>query len=136
KRRDLPVGFAVRGPKYSQAQKQAAVEHYLTHDRCISATMRALGYPGRGTLTAWVREAVPEARKAIVGAAGRPSYPDALKRAGVMGLCSREGSAQAVAEKFGVCRPTLYNWKAQLLGHEAPPTMKRSNSLPAAPERE
>jgi len=24
--------------------------------------MRALGYPGRGTLTAWVREAFPEAR--------------------------------------------------------------------------
>src|SRR5690606_15340088 len=81
-------------------------------------------------------EAFPEARKAIVGAAGRPSYPDALKQAGVIGLCSRQVSAQVVAEKFGVCRPTLYNWKNQLLGHEAPPTMKRNNSSPAAPERE
>lgn len=107
KRLDLPVGFAVRGPKYSQAQKQAAVEYYLTHDRCISATMRALGYPGRGTLTAWVREALPQARKAIVGVAGRPRYPAALKQAGVIGLCSREESAQAVADKLGVCRPTL-----------------------------
>lgn len=136
KRLDLPVGFAIRGPKYSQAQKQAAVEHYLTHDRCLSATMRALGYPGRGTLTAWVREALPQARKAIVGVAGRPSYPDALKQAGVIGLCSRQESAQVVAEKFGVCRPTLYNWKNQLLGPEAPPTMKRNRSSPAAPERE
>lgn len=45
-------------------------------------------------------------------------------------------SVQAVAEKFGVCRPTLYNWKNQLLGPEAPSPMKRKNSSPAAPERE
>ena len=134
KRLDLPVGFAVRGPKYSQAQKQAAVEHYLTHDRCISATMRALGYPGRGTLTAWVREALPQTRKAIVGVAGRPSYPDSLKQEGVIGLCSREESAQAVADKLGVCRPTLYNWRNQLLGSEALSTMKRNKSVPAGRE--
>ena len=41
-RLDLPVGYAGREPKYSQVQKEAAVEHYLTHDRCIAATMRAL----------------------------------------------------------------------------------------------
>ena len=119
-RLDLPLGYASRGPKYSQAQKEAAVGHYLTHDRCIAATMRALGYPGRGTLTAWVREALPEARKAIVGRAGRLSYPEALKQAGVIGLCNRQESAQAVAERLGVCRPTLYNWKNQLLGPEVP----------------
>jgi putative transposase len=132
----LPVGYAGRGPKYSQAQKEAAIEHYLTHDRCIAATMRALGYPGRGTLTAWVREALPEARKTIVGRAGRPSYPEALKQAGVIGLCSRQESAQAVAEKLGVCRPTLYNWKNQLLGPEVPASMKRNNNPPPAPELE
>jgi transposase InsO family protein/transposase-like protein len=135
-RLDLPVGCAARRPKYSQAQKEAAVEHYLTHDRCIAATMRALGYPGRGTLTTWVREVLPTARKTIFGRAGRPSpsHPEALKQAGVLGLCSRQESAQAVAEKFGVCRPTLYNWKNQLLGPEAPASMKRNNNSPPAPE--
>ena len=64
---DLSAGYAGRKPKFSQAQKAAAIEHYLTHDRCIAATMRALGYPGRGTLTKWVREAFPEARRAVVG---------------------------------------------------------------------
>lgn len=96
--------------------------------------MRALGYPGRGTLTAWVREALPQARKAVVGVVGRPIYPDALKQAGVIGLCSREESAQAVADKLGVCRPALYSWKNQLLGSEALSTMKRDKS--ASPERE
>ena len=66
-RLDLPVGSAGRGPKYLQAQKEAAVEHYLTHDRCIAATMRALGYPGRGTLTAWVREAPPRGHQLRFG---------------------------------------------------------------------
>lgn len=135
KRLDLPVGYAGREPKYSQAQKAAAVEHYLTHDRCIAATIRALGYPGRGTLTDWVREAFPESRKAMVGSVGRPKYSEAVKHAGVMELCTRQTSAQAVAEKLGVCRPTLYNWKNQLLGREVPASMKRNNNSPLAPER-
>ena len=121
---DLPAGYAGRRPKFSQEQKAAAIEHYLTHDRCIAATMRALGYPGRGTLTAWVREAIPGARRAVVGSVGRRRYSGELMHAGVMELCTREESAQAVADKFGVCRPTLYNWKNQLLGREEPASMK------------
>src|SRR5690606_672059 len=60
---------------------------------------------------------------------------DALKKAGVVGLYNRQESAQALAEKLGVCRPTLYNWKNQLLGPEAPAIMKRKNNSPPAPER-
>ncbi|KYB46308.1 hypothetical protein AB664_21585 [Brucella anthropi] len=132
---DLRLGFAPRAPKFTQAQKEAAVEHYRTHGRCVSATMRALGYPGRATLTAWVREAFPETSKALTGRTGRPRYPDALKKAGVVGLYNRQESAQALAEKLGVCRPTLYNWKNQLLGPEAPAIMKRKNNSPPVPER-
>ena len=53
-----------------------------------------------------------------------------------MELCTRQERAQAVAEKFGVCRPTLYNWKNQLLGREAPASMKHTNQSPPARERE
>src|SRR3954469_8740314 len=38
---DLPAGYAGRGPQFSQEQNAAAIEHYLTHDRCIAATMAA-----------------------------------------------------------------------------------------------
>ena len=133
---ELRLGFAPRAPKFTQAQKEAAVAHYRTHGRCVSATMRALGYPGRATLTAWVREAFPETSKAVIGRTGRPRYPDALKKAGVVGLYNRQESAQALAEKLGVCRPTLYNWKNQLLGSEAPAIMKRKNNSQPVPERE
>jgi putative transposase len=86
---DLPVGYAGREPKFSQAQKVAAIEHDLTRDRCIAATMRALGYPCRGTLTVWVREALPETKRAVVGSVGRRRYSETLRQAGVMELCLR-----------------------------------------------
>ncbi len=132
---DLRLGFAPQAHKFKQAQKKAAVEYYRTHDRCVSATMRALGYPGRATLTAWVREAFPETSKAVTGSTGRPRYPETLKKAGVVRLHNRQESAQALAEKLGVCRPTLYNWKNQLLGPEAPAIMKRKNNSPPVSER-
>ena len=47
------LGLAVcyaRRPKYSRAQKELAVEHYLEHGRCFSATIKALGYPSRTLL--------------------------------------------------------------------------------------
>ena len=135
RRSALPEGYAGRPPKYSQDQKQAAIAHYLAHDRCIAATMRALGYPGRGTLTAWIRDALPESRRVAVGTAGRRRYSETLKQAGVMELCTRQEGAQAVADKLGVCRPTLYNWKNQLLGREAPASMKRQNHPTPSPER-
>ena len=45
-RLDLSVGY-VRRPKYSQAQKTLAVNHYLEHGRWLAATIKALGYPSR-----------------------------------------------------------------------------------------
>ena len=74
---DLSAGYAGREPKFSQAQKATAVEHYLTHDQCIAATMRAFGYPGREripsgfvkrflrpggpSLAVWANEGIPRA---------------------------------------------------------------------------
>ncbi len=90
---DLRVQSAARAPKYSEHEKQAALEHFHTHDLCISATMRALGYPGRGTLTAWVREAFPETRTSMVGRSWQPGYSDKVRQAGVIGLCSGNESS-------------------------------------------
>lgn len=133
---DLRTQPVARAPKYSEAQRQAALEHFRTHDRCISATMRALGYPGRGTLTAWVREAFPETRTSMAGRSWHPGYCEDVRQAGVIGLCSGDETAQQVADRLGVSRPTLYSWKDQLLGHEAPSSMKRRKSNPKVPERE
>lgn len=111
--RDLPTGH-VRASKYSGEQKQLAVDHYLDHGRCMTVTIEALGYPGRDTLAAWIDELHPDAEKRLVGRAGSVPRPAGLKKAAVIELCTRRGSAKAVAEKLGVSRPTLYNWKNRL----------------------
>lgn len=43
-------------PKYSDEQKNTAVEHYVNHGQCFAFTRRALGYPARQKLSEWVRE--------------------------------------------------------------------------------
>ena len=130
-RGDLQAGYVRSKQKYSVEQKNVANEHYMDHGRCFSATLKALGYPSRRTLTEWVRERYPETRKCVVGKAGRPTASLASRRAAVYELCTREGSAQAVAQRLDVDRVTLYNWKNQLLDREVPAPMKRDKHPPA-----
>jgi len=133
---DLQKAYIRGMPKYSEAQKNLALEHYINHGRCISYTLRALGYPCRQILTAWVRERYPETRRRIVSKAGRPAASLASRQAAVYELCTREGSAQALAQKLDVDRVTLYNWKNQLLGREAPASMKRDKGSPLETDRD
>jgi len=96
-----------------------------------------LGYPSRETLSAWIEELCPEIRKRIVGrAVGSVPKSQEVKQAAVIELCTREQSARVVAEKTGVSRPTLYNWKNQLAGPEVPASMKRHKDLPPEPQPE
>jgi transposase-like protein len=53
-----------------------------------------------------------------------------------MALCLRQGSAQAVAQELGVSRPSLYNWKNQLLSNEAVPIMKPKQGPSPGSERD
>lgn len=75
-RHDLPTGY-VRQPRYSQVDKQRAVEHYLEHGRCIAATIKALGYPCRPLLSAWLQELRPQ-RTRVVGRKNWRRKPSSL----------------------------------------------------------
>lgn len=136
RRFDLSRGHARSKPKYSQAQKEAAVRHYLDHGSCIAFTIKALGYPARDSLRSWIHELHPELHLRVVGRSNGIARSPAMKQAAVIALCTRQESAQALAQELGVCRPTLYNWKNQLLGREVPASMKRQHDLPPGPERE
>ena len=132
KRGDLQTTYARSKPKYSDEQKSVAVEHWANNGRCFSFTLKMLGYPCRQKLTEWVRELYPETRNCVIGKVGRPTASLASKRAAVYELCTREG----IAFKLDVDRVTLYNWKNQLLGREAPASMKRDKSSPAETDRD
>ncbi|GAB2914040.1 IS3-like element ISAtu3 family transposase [Paraburkholderia jirisanensis] len=133
---DLQKEYVRGKPKYSEKQKNVALEHYVNHGRCFAFTLRALGYPCRQILTAWVRERYPETRRCVVGKAGRPAASLESRQAAVYELCTREGSALALARQLDVDRVTLYNWKNQLLGREAPASMKRDKRSPAETDRD
>jgi transposase-like protein len=94
------VGYVLSRPKYSNQQKEVAAEHYLNHDRYLAGTLKALGYPCRETLSAWVDELHPETRMHVVGKMRSVLRPPELKQAAVIELCTRQISAQAIAQKL------------------------------------
>ncbi len=132
--RDLQVVYTRSRVKYTAEQIQVAVQHYLDHDQCIASTLKVLGYPCRDLLTRWIDELHPQLRRRIVGRAPNVQHPPETKNAAVVELCTRTTSALTIAESVGVCRPTLYNWKNQLLGREASASMKRRQTSQTTPK--
>jgi len=125
---ELRAGYT-RPAKFSQADKERAVEHYLEHGRCIAATIKALGYPCRSLLSVWLQALHPQ-RTRVIGRS-QELAPEA-KQSAVIAFCTRPASAQAVADEVGVSRGSLYKWKNQLLGHDAPASMKRKQGAPTS----
>ena len=121
----LHAGYGIRSPRYPEQQQRAAVDYYLEHGKNLQGTLRALGYPSRGTLRQWLNESIP----ARQGLRGRGSLQPKVeltpeqKEEAVLDLCSRDGSAKEVAAKYGVTRAALYKWKDGLLGKE--PLLKK-----------
>ncbi|MBX9610640.1 MAG: transposase [Burkholderiales bacterium] len=132
----LPRAYVRTKPKYSQVQQTLALEHYLAHGRCIAATIKALSYPSRDSLRAWILAVHPQLCSPGVVRPDTSPRPPELKQAAVIALCTRQESAQAVAQKLGVCRPTLYNWKNQLLSPETSASMTSKPKPPQPDERE
>lgn len=131
---ELQRSYTPRRSKYTQEQKEVAVRHYLDHGRCLVFTRRALGYPCRQLLVAWLNELHPESRVRVVGKS-QPVRPSELKHRAVIALCTRQGSASGVARTLGVSRQTLYSWQNQLLSREVVTSMKTRPELSASPER-
>lgn len=100
---------------YTRQQQKAAVEYYLEHGRSISRTVRALGYPSKEMLSKWCDEIAPGQRKRRSSVV---QFSQEQKTDAVIALCSRRGSAKAVAEAAGTTRAALYGWKYELLGKE------------------
>ena len=60
-RSDSDLGYS----KYTDGQRQQAIDYYLSHGRCISRTIKALGFPKRTTLRDWIKEDVPDDEKRV-----------------------------------------------------------------------
>lgn len=118
---------STRKPKYSADQRMEAINHYYNHGRCISRTVRLLGYPSRPLLKQWLREEHPEDFLCCFKSSPLVRLTEEQKEQAVLDLCSRDGSAQDVADKYHVSRYSLYNWKHQLLPEGSPTQMPKVN---------
>ena len=132
-RQDLPPTY-MREPKYTPAQRRLAVDHFVANGRCLAITIKELGYPSRSLLAGWIRDEHPELRPRVGQA--HEALSSQAKQSAVMALCLRQGSAREVAQELGVSRPSLYNWRNQLLSNEALASMKPQNPAPSSERHE
>lgn len=97
--------------KYTAEQRKAAVQYYLEHGESYINTVRKLGYPSRQQLAQWLDDDAPEVRRDCVHIGSHPHQPEKIKEEAVVAFCSRKCSAKEIAQRYGVSRGTLYQWK-------------------------
>ena len=97
RRTGIPSGRGERYSRYTDEQKHAAVEHYLTHGRRLSRTMRQLGYPSHEVLAAWIDELAPGER-----VIRRGPVADGVRRMAVARLVAGGVTSRQVAAEVGV----------------------------------
>ena len=102
--------------KYTAEQRSVAVKHYLEHGKCVLRTVRILGYPSRPLLTQWIKEDVPKETRPCTKGQSLVHLSKEQKEQAVLELCTREGSAQEIADKYNVSKNSVYNWAWDLLG--------------------
>ena len=100
--------------KFTEEQRRAAVDHYLSHGKRMSATIGALGYPARkGLLAEWIDELAPGERRTRARAS---TYTDGQKLDAVVDMETRAGRGADVAAAHGIERAVIYKWKRGFLG--------------------
>ena len=115
-----------RTAKYTEEQKQMAVNYYIEHGQNIAKTIRELGYPNRHYLKQWLIERDPKFKYRCKTSKSLVNLPKEEKIQAVIALCSKEYTGDSIAKKYGVNRVSLYNWKHQLLGDkEVEPMTKK-----------
>jgi transposase InsO family protein/transposase-like protein len=119
-----------RKTKYNEEQKKKAVDYYIGHGRCISRTIRALGYPSRHYLEDWLTERVPDYNRTCRSGKVLVNLSENEKKQAVIELCAKEETAFAIATKYGVERTSLYNWKKDLLGDKEIEPMPKKKTKP------
>lgn len=116
--------------KFSNEERKRAVNYYLEHGKCVSRTVKILGYPSRPTLNKWIKKMLPEEKASCYSRNSRVKCTQEQKEKAVISLCSRNKTAKEIADDIGVTREVLYNWKRQLLSKGSEQSMsKKGNSL-------
>ena len=102
--------------RYSTEEKQQAIDLYFKNSCNMKKTVRELGYGSATGILRWLRETVPDKVSKPVQRNWKVDYPEEIKQAAVIDLCESNSSTADIAEKYGISRATLYEWKVQYIG--------------------
>lgn len=122
--------------KYSDEQRQAAVRYYVEHGRSKSRTVKALGYPTRQQLAEWIKQDLAGEVRPCTKSQSMVHLSKEQKVQAAIELCTRDGSAQEIADKYSVSRYSVYNWAWDLLGkgNASPMPKKKQGTMPVTSE--
>ena len=104
-----------RSPKYTDEQREYAIDYYVNNGRCISKTIRDLGYPCRQIMDKWISEEFENLKEHRNYRKSMVNLSKDQKREAAIELSMHEDSANTIAKKYDVDRTSLYNWKHILL---------------------
>lgn len=110
---DLHRDF-IRAPLHTQEQKEKAVAHYYANGCNYTKTSKALGYVNRDRLRQWVLETRPPEGQACMPRRNVVKCTPEQKREAVVEFCARGGSAEKIANRYGVSHSNLYFWREKL----------------------
>ena len=128
---DLHKSYS-KANKYSDIERQAAIQYYVEHGRSKSRTVKALGYPTRQQLTEWIKQDLPDEVRSCTQSQSLVHLSKEQKEQVAIELCTRDGSAQEIADKYNVSRYSIYNWAWDLLGkgNVSPMPKKKQDTKP------
>ena len=101
--------------KYTDSEKQAAIEYYYTHGQNGLQTVKDLGYPSRTLLTQWVEENPRDTRKDCKKRKTPVRCSEEQREQAVLESC-KGTTLKAIAETYGVTEAAIIQWREKYLG--------------------
>lgn len=101
--------------KWTQEQKQQAIEYYFNHGESVTNACRKLGYPTVSTLKLWVKQ--DKRWKSKHKNHKKPTIlSHEVKEKAIIDLVTRDSSAKIIADKYNVDRVSLYQRQKEFTG--------------------
>lgn len=105
----------VRYSKYTDAEKQTAIEYYYAHGQNGLQTVKDLGYPSRTLLSQWVEENPRGTGKDCKKRKGYVRCSEEQREQAVLESC-KGTTLKAIAETYGVSEAAVIQWRKKYLG--------------------
>ena len=106
----------VRYSKYTDREKQTAIEYYYAHGQNALQTVKDLGYPSRTLLSQWVEENPRETETDCKKRKTSVRCSEEQREQAVLESCKGNLTLKAIAEMYGVSEAAIIQWREKYLG--------------------